>query len=52
MRRNEFNEQLTLKISREQRAVVEKIASSQEVSLAGAARFLLDRGISATGLKA
>ncbi len=52
MRKVEYNEQLTMKLSKEQRAIVEGLACRQETSLAGAARFLLERGISATGLRA
>jgi hypothetical protein len=51
MRKVEYNEQLTLKLSKEQRMIVEGLAFRQEVSLAQAARYLLDSGISATGLK-
>jgi hypothetical protein len=51
MRKVEFNEQLTLKLSKEQRAIVEGLANRQEVSLASAARFLIARGIAAAGLK-
>ena len=50
MRKVEFNEQLTLKLSTEQRSIVEGLANRQEVSLAGAARSLIGRGITATGL--
>lgn len=52
MRKVEYNEQLTLKLSREQRQIVECLAYRQETSLGSAARFLLDRGISAAGLRA
>lgn len=52
MRKVEYNQQLTIKLSPEQRAIVEGLASRQETSLGSAARFLLDRGISATGLRA
>lgn len=51
MRKVEYNEQLTLKLSREQRQIVEGLADRQETSLGSAARFLLDRGISAAGLR-
>ena len=50
MRKGEFNEQLTLKLSKEQRAIVEGLANRQEVSLAGAARFLIEKGIVSAGL--
>lgn len=50
MRKVEFNEQLTLKLSKEQRAIVEGLANRQEVSLAGAARFLIQKGITSAGL--
>jgi hypothetical protein len=50
MRKVEFNEHLTLKLSKEQRAIVEGLANRQEVSLAGAARFLIERGIVSAGL--
>jgi hypothetical protein len=42
MQKVEFNEYLTLKLSKEQRGIVEGLANRQEVSLAGAARFLLN----------
>jgi hypothetical protein len=50
MRKVEFNEQLTLKLSKEQREIVEDLANRQEVSLAGAARLLIERGIASAGL--
>ncbi len=52
MRKVEYNEQLTLKLSPEQRAIVEGLADRQETSLGSAARFLLEKGISAAGLRA
>lgn len=52
MKKVEYNEQLTLKLSKEQRAIVEGLADRQETSLACAARFLLERGISSAGLRA
>ncbi len=52
MRKVEYNEQLTIKLSKEQRRIVEALADRQESSLGSAARFLIDRGISAAGLSA
>ncbi len=47
MRKVELNEQLTMRLSKEQRIIVEKIATQKEMSLGQAARYLLDLGIEA-----
>ncbi len=47
MRKVEFNEQLTTRLSKEQRIIVEKIAAQKNMSLGQAARYLLDLGIEA-----
>ena len=52
MRRVELNEQITLRLSKEQRQIIESLADRQETSLGTAARFLISKGIAATGLKA
>jgi len=52
MRKVEFNEQLTTRLSKEQRIIVEKIAAQKEMSLGQAARYLMDAGIEALSLKA
>jgi hypothetical protein len=52
MRKVEFNEQLTTRLSKEQRIIVEKIATQKEMSLGQAARYLIDAGIASLGLKA
>ncbi|MDD2756914.1 MAG: hypothetical protein PHS80_15480 [Methanothrix sp.] len=45
MRKTEYNWQLTLKLSKEQRGTIEKMATNNETSLAWAARSLIDIGI-------
>jgi len=52
MRKVEFNEQLTTRLSKEERQIVEKIAEQKDMSLGQAARYLMDAGIKALGLKA
>jgi hypothetical protein len=52
MQKVEFNEQLTMKLSKEQRAIVEKLAIQKDMSLGQAARFLLDAGVKVLGLGA
>lgn len=52
MKRVEYRDALTVNLSESQRRVIEGLAARQEVSLSAATRFLIDRGISATGLKA
>jgi hypothetical protein len=52
MKKVEFNEALTLKLSKEQRTIIEGLASRQETSLGQAARFILEKGITSIGLRA
>ena len=52
MRKQELNYALTIKLSEAQRTAIEKLAERQECTLGSAGRFLLDRGLAATGLKA
>ncbi len=47
MRKVELNEQLTMRLSKEERAIVEKISAQKDMSLGQAARYLLDLGIEA-----
>ena len=51
MKKVEFNEALSIKLSREQRAIIEGLATRQETSLGMATRFILEKGIAAMGLK-
>jgi len=50
MRKVEFGEQLTMRLSKEERAIVERLADQKEMSLGEAARYLLDCGIEAAGI--
>jgi hypothetical protein len=51
MKKVEFNEALSLKLSKEQRAIIEGLATRQETSLGTATRFILEKGIMALGLR-
>ncbi len=52
MKKVEYSQALTLKLSQPQREIIEGLARRQETSLAQAARFIMERGISSLGLKA
>lgn len=51
MRKVELNYGMTIKMSESQRRAIEGLADRQECTLGAAARFLLDKGIRAVGLK-
>jgi len=51
MKKVEYRDALTVNLSEKQRKAIEDIAARQEVSLSAATRYLIDRGISAAGLK-
>ena len=50
MKRVEYRDALTVNLSEAQRKIIEGLANRQETSLSAATRFLIDRGITATGL--
>jgi hypothetical protein len=51
MKKPTYNHHLSLVLNSEQRRMIENLAERQEVTLGQAARFLLEKGISASGLK-
>lgn len=51
MRKRTFIETLTVKISKPQRAAIEALAESRELSIGEAARELLNAGIEARGIE-
>jgi hypothetical protein len=52
LRKRNFIETLSIKISKTQRSVIEDFAERGELSIGQAARELMDAGIAAKGLKA
>jgi hypothetical protein len=51
MKKVQYNHHLSLVLNDQQRQIIERLADRQECTLGCAARFLLEKGISATGLK-
>ncbi len=52
MRKVELGHTITVKLSEQQRRIIEAFANRQEVSLGSATRFILTRGINALELAA
>ncbi len=52
MRKVEFNEQLTMRLSKEERVIVEKVSAQKDMSLGQAARYLLNAGVKVLSLEA
>jgi hypothetical protein len=51
MKKVQYNHHLSLVLNDQQRQIIEHLANRQECTLGCAARFLLEKGINAVGIK-